>query len=140
MEELLEELLEAVYQNLKAEVEGVDCPDYTAICELFTFVPVENLIGYLPEEIGDKFKGLIPVKEVQLEVPLYYVVEKQLQDVGDFQETNGLKNIYVYEVQSDYPKLTHTIEASLEDNSEEAIQEYLDDNGYGDTAFKFIAL
>lgn len=72
--------------------------------------------------------------------PLYFIIEKQLQDVGDVQETNGLKNIFVYEINNNIPKLIHSIEVSMEDNSEASIQEYLDDNGYGDTYFKFIAL
>jgi hypothetical protein len=29
---------------------------------------------------------------------LYYIVEKQLDDVDGFQETNGWKNIRVYEI------------------------------------------
>lgn len=29
---------------------------------------------------------------------IYYVVKKQLQDVGGIEETTGLKDIYIYEV------------------------------------------
>lgn len=32
--------------------------DYTAIDELLSFIPVENLIGFLPEEKGNKYKIL----------------------------------------------------------------------------------
>lgn len=69
---------------------------------------------------------------------LYYVVEKELTDNGDGTEsTTGNKNITVYEIVNNEPKIFTTIDASIEDNSKDLIQEYLDDNGLGEEIFVF---
>jgi hypothetical protein len=75
-----------------------------------------------------------------MERVLYYVVEPQLQDVGDdILESNGWKDITVYTIEENVPKQFFQVEC-VEDNPEEAIQEYLDDNGYGDETFKMVLL
>ena len=71
---------------------------------------------------------------------LYYVVEKELREIDGIEETTGHKNITVYEI---YDNRTHKffdIDVVNEDNSIEAIQEWLDDNGYSDDEFEFIQL
>jgi len=65
---------------------------------------------------------------------LYYTVEKELDGS---ESLNGLKTISVYEMIDNEPKMLTIIDAVLEDNSEEKIQEYLDDNGMGDDKFTF---
>lgn len=69
---------------------------------------------------------------------LYYVVEPHLQNVdGEIMETDGNKTITVYEMVDNEPKEFATIEGDLTDESEELIQDYLDDNGHGDESFEF---
>lgn len=71
---------------------------------------------------------------------LYYVVEKELQGNDGFEETTGNKTITVYEMVNNEPKKFTDIDAANDENSVEKIQEYLDDNGYGDDEFEFIQL
>jgi len=71
---------------------------------------------------------------------LYYVVEKELQGNDGFEETTGNKTITVYEMVNNEPKKFTDIDAANDENSQEKIQEYLDDNGYGDDEFEFIQL
>ena len=72
---------------------------------------------------------------------LYYVVEKKLQDVGDdIQEITGWKQITVYDMVNNIPKIFCEIESENAINSEVEIQEYLDNNGYEDDEFEFIIL
>jgi hypothetical protein len=71
---------------------------------------------------------------------LYYVVEKQLEDIGDIQETNGLKYVTVYSIENDKPKKEFVIEIDISDCSQQAINAYLDDNGMGDDEFELIEL
>jgi hypothetical protein len=58
---------------------------------------------------------------------LWLVVEKETRDFDGIEECTGNKTIWVYE-------------CSNEDNSEQMVQEYLDDNGHGDEEFIFHAL
>ena len=71
---------------------------------------------------------------------LYYTVDKELQDVGEVEETTGNKSVTVYEIENNIPKKFFDLDLVNEDSSEEAIQEYLDDNGFGDDEFEFIIL
>jgi hypothetical protein len=71
---------------------------------------------------------------------LYYVIEKQLQDNGDCEETNGWKNITVYSITDNIPVNEFIVEAEISDNSVEAITNYLEDNGMGDDEYEFIQL
>lgn len=47
-------LIERVLEQIKADL---SMGDVTAIEELLTFVPKENLIGYLPEEEWERFEN-----------------------------------------------------------------------------------
>jgi hypothetical protein len=54
-------LTQEQFEDLKSEViseieRDIAMDDYTAIYELLGFVPIENLLGYLPDEIASKFK------------------------------------------------------------------------------------
>jgi hypothetical protein len=74
---------------------------------------------------------------------LYYVVEKELQgcDSNDgIQETTGFKMITVYEIENNITSVLTTIDTEIKEDSQEMIQEYLDDNGMGDDEFEFIQL
>lgn len=72
---------------------------------------------------------------------LYYVVDLELQHVdGEIEETTGNKTVRVYDMEDNVPKIFCTLDLLNTQNSEEEIQEYLDDNGFGDDAFEFIEL
>ena len=56
---------------------------------------------------------------------LYYVVEKNLQSVGEVEETTGHKTIFMYEITSKNEiHLIDTAECLIEDNTEKVIQDY----------------
>jgi hypothetical protein len=73
---------------------------------------------------------------------LYYVVEKELQSVGDVEETTGHKSVTVYEIDDVFrePKLFVELSLLNEDSSVEQITNYLDDNGMSDEEFELIRL
>lgn len=71
---------------------------------------------------------------------LYYTVEKELQQVGDFEETTGFKTVTVYDIENNVPTKFFDLEISNDENTKEAINEYLSDNGYGDETFELIIL
>lgn len=71
---------------------------------------------------------------------LYYTVEKELQQVGDIEETTGYKMITVYEIENNVPTKFFELEISNDENTKEAINNYLSDNGYGDETFELVQL
>jgi len=72
---------------------------------------------------------------------LFYVVDLELQNVdGEILETTGNKFVRVYDIENNAPTKFCDLEIDITDNSEEAIQEYLDDNGHGDETFELIEL
>ena len=72
---------------------------------------------------------------------LYYTINKETNDVGGgFQEVTGNKAVNVYEMINNVPTQFFILDLELSQNSEEEIQEYLDDNGHGDEAFELIQL
>ena len=71
---------------------------------------------------------------------LYYVVEIELIEIDGMEETTGNKTIRVYEMIDNKPCEFTTVNCTNDDNSEEMIQGYLDDNGYGDDYFEFHSL
>ena len=69
---------------------------------------------------------------------LYYTIDKETNDVGtDLQELTGMKTVTVYEIIDNKPKMFTIIDCTNDCNSEEEIQNYLDDNGHGDETFLF---
>ncbi len=72
---------------------------------------------------------------------LFYVVDLELQNAdGEILETTGNKDVRVYDMVDNVPTKFCHLEIGITDNSEEAIQEYLDDNGHGDETFELIEL
>lgn len=71
---------------------------------------------------------------------LYYTVNKETEYVNGIEETTGNKTIYVYEIFKNEPKVFCEIYTQNEYNSEEEIQNWLDDNGFSDKEFEFINL
>jgi hypothetical protein len=68
---------------------------------------------------------------------LYYTVEKEIEDD---QFLTGCKNVTVYEIINNEPKTFFILNLLNEENTKKEIQDYLDDNGYGDDEFEFILL
>ena len=72
---------------------------------------------------------------------IYYVVEKLTQDVGDdIHELTGWKNITVYSMENNEPVKFFNVEGENSLNTVDEIQDYLNDNGYGDNEYVFIEL
>ena len=69
---------------------------------------------------------------------IYYVVEKELNNIDGNEEATGVKSISLYDIVNNEIVPMGTInDVANEDKSTEAIQEYLDDNGLGDEEFEF---
>ena len=69
---------------------------------------------------------------------LYFVVEKELQGVDDNggQETTGNKTITMYSIDNNIPTRMGDVDCENETSSEDAINDWLSDNGYGDEDFE----
>lgn len=63
---------------------------------------------------------------------LYYVVERELFDFDDIQETTGIKNVRVYTLENGELENWFNLELINSDNTRDSIKEYLSDNGYED--------
>ena len=59
---------------------------------------------------------------------LYFVVTFQLDDINGIKETNGFKDIYLYDIIDNTPKLIGNFVANNESGSMEAIDEWIEDN------------
>lgn len=71
---------------------------------------------------------------------LYYVVEKQLQDVEVVEETTGWKTITVYTIEKEELKKWFDLEINNEKNNQEAIIGYIYDNDLNINEIKLIEL
>ena len=73
---------------------------------------------------------------------LFYVVDLELQHVdGEIQETTGWKYVRLYEIVDNDLSTLCALEIDITDNSEEAIQEYLDEiEMYNGITFELIEL
>lgn len=69
---------------------------------------------------------------------LYFTVEKEIDSTGE--SLTGNKTVTVYEIVNNEPDQFCSLDLSNEDNTQKKIQEYLDDNGYGDDEFELIQL
>ena len=63
---------------------------------------------------------------------LYYVVERELFDFDDIQETTGVKNVRVYIIENGELQNWFNLELINSDITLEEIKDYLNDNGYED--------
>jgi hypothetical protein len=71
---------------------------------------------------------------------LYYTVEKELQQVDNFEETTGFKTVTVYKIEDNKPTKFFTLEIHNDEKTKGAINDYLSDNGYEDEFFELIQL
>lgn len=71
---------------------------------------------------------------------LYYVVERELFDFDDIQETTGVKNVRVYIIENGELQNWFNLELINSDITLEEIKDYLDDNGYETNNIEMIQL
>lgn len=67
---------------------------------------------------------------------LYFTIEKEEKD----DRLTGFKTVTVYDMVNNKPEMLASIDCSNEDSSTDAIQDYLNNNGYGDDEFELIQL
>lgn len=70
---------------------------------------------------------------------LYYTVEKQLIDIDGIKETDGWKDITVYTIEDNIPKIMCKLTVLNENSTEEEIQTWLDNEEIGGE-FEFVKL
>jgi cupin superfamily acireductone dioxygenase involved in methionine salvage len=75
-----------------------------------------------------------------MENKIYYTIEKQTQTIDTIEECNGYKNIQVYRIKNNQPKIWFQIEARNDEYSENEIQFWLDNNGFDEMNFEMILL
>jgi len=71
---------------------------------------------------------------------LYYTVEKQTQTIDTIEECSGWKNINVYEIVLDIPKVWFDLEINNNASSQKEIKNWLNDNGFGNRNYDLILL
>lgn len=65
---------------------------------------------------------------VQKMIKLYYTVEKQLDDIDGIGTINGLRDIYLYKIENNIPKLLGEIPSYTDImSSEEEISDFIDE-------------
>ena len=70
---------------------------------------------------------------------LYYTVEKQLIDIDGIEEATGWRDIVVYTIEDNIPKIMFEFDAPSGNPTEEEIQTWLDNEEIGEE-FKFVRL
>lgn len=63
---------------------------------------------------------------------IYFTVEKEVEIGNEEEYITGNKDLSVYEIIDNKPKLLTTINCGNEENSIELINDYLLDNGFGE--------
>ena len=70
----------------------------------------------------------------------YYIVRPQLEDIGDFKETNGWKDISVYKIEDDELVLIVNFTTELEADSQKEVLEFIDRDIMADETIKLVEL
>jgi hypothetical protein len=70
----------------------------------------------------------------------YYIVRPQLEQVGDFKETNGWKDISVYKIDSDELVLIVSFTTNLEADSQDEVLDFIDHDIEADETIKLLEL
>lgn len=71
---------------------------------------------------------------------LYYTVEKETQTIDTIEECTGFKNVTVYEIANDKPKKWFDVDTTNNVSSISEIENWLNDNGFGERKYNFIQL
>lgn len=69
---------------------------------------------------------------------IYYTIEKEVACDGE--TLTGNKDVTIYEILDNVPKVLFHLDLSIEENSKDAILEYLNENGFGDDEFDIVLL
>ena len=86
------------------------------------------------ETLGNALRPEIVTKK------LFYVVEAELEFSDGEGITTGNKNITVYQFIDNHPNVFAYLECTFKESSENVIQGFLNDNGFGDEKFEMINL
>lgn len=70
----------------------------------------------------------------------YYIVRPQLEQVGDFKETNGWKDISVYKIDSSELVLIVSFTTELEADSQKEVLEFINQDIMADETIKLLEL
>jgi hypothetical protein len=70
----------------------------------------------------------------------YYIVRPQLEDVGEFKEANGWKDIAVYHIVDNQLELFGSFEVPTEDNSQEEVLDFINHKIEPDEIIKLVSL
>lgn len=70
----------------------------------------------------------------------YYIVRPQLEQVGDFKETNGWKDISVYKIDSSELVLIVSFTTELEADSQKEVLEFINQDIMADETINLLEL
>lgn len=70
----------------------------------------------------------------------YYIVRPQLEDIGDFKETNGWKDISVYRIEDGELVLIVSFETTLDRNSQKEVLDFIDRDIMADETIKLVEI
>jgi hypothetical protein len=72
---------------------------------------------------------------------IFYTVEVEIDFIDEFDGSlTGNKTVSVYEIKNGDMSKIVDLDLTIPTNSEEAIQDWMDDNGYGDKKIEIILL
>lgn len=69
---------------------------------------------------------------------LYYTIERGLDPFGE--SLDGNKYVTMYTIENNEPKKFGSLDLLVEENTTGCIEDYLNDNGYGDDDIELILL
>jgi len=97
------------------------------VSRLLQKVVNEINFGELPKVLRDSNGNKVgTMSESSKSNILYYTVEKRLIDIDGIEEADGWKDIIVYTIEDNIPKIMCEFEARNENPTEEEIQTWLD--------------
>ena len=97
------------------------------VSRLLQKVVNEINFGELPKVLRDSNGNKVgTMSESSKSNILYYTVEKRLIDIDGIEEADGWKDIIVYTIEDNIPKIMCEFEALNENSTEEEIQTWLD--------------
>lgn len=70
----------------------------------------------------------------------YYIVRSQLEDVGDFKETNGWKDITIYTIVDNQLERFGSFEVPTEDDSQKEVLDFINHEIEAEEIIKLVEL
>lgn len=103
------------------------------VSRLLQKVVNEINFGELPKVLRDSNGNKVgTMSESSKSNILYYTVEKRLIDIDGIEEADGWKDITVYTIEDNIPKIMCEFDALNENSTEEEIQTWLDNEEIGE--------